>query len=511
VVYACDKDLQGEASAQEVSKNYRRSMDIIRYDDKFPMNWDLADPLPEVLYKDRDREKVYIGPRLSDYTKPATWATEKIETGEKGRPQYKLLNDFIDEWRHILKPELYVHVRFPQFLRTATEFNNVVRPFSHVMDVASKVQAHELAKVETLGYRPAAADGEIVHTEFGTAFNRHRKGTIQPRQGDPAKWRTYLENLFPVAEDREHVERWVYTLLCRPDIKMHYGLLLCSEKQGVGKTTLGESIIRPLIGVSNVAVIDEHQITDSHFTYWKANRRLVLVNEIYAGQSSKAYNKLKSVITDTVAVCEEKFVPTYETENWAHMIACSNSMRALKLPDDDRRWLVPKVSETEFDTVYWKEFHDWLTGEGLGIILQYAQDWMKKNRPVLPGERPPATDAKKELIESLRSPGQMLVADWLEENKDKCLVVTDKALVDFIARELYGDRFNEKLERPATIRKLALSCGWHSSRERRKPPSSTSRYYFLARYPEWTEMTPGELLEKRIEIITQIDRISPPK
>ena len=37
---------------------------------------------------------------------------------------------------------------------------------------------------------------------------------------------------------------------------MLYGLLLVSETQGVGKTTLGERILAPLVGWHNVSVPD---------------------------------------------------------------------------------------------------------------------------------------------------------------------------------------------------------------------------------------------------------------
>jgi len=53
--------------------------------------------------------------------------------------------------------------------------------------------------------------------------------------------------------DRIELMRWCATLIARPDIKMNYGVLLISETQGVGKSTLGEKILAPLIGKLNAS------------------------------------------------------------------------------------------------------------------------------------------------------------------------------------------------------------------------------------------------------------------
>ena len=114
--------------------------------------------------------------------------------------------------------------------------------------------------------------------------------------------------------------------------------MLISEQTGVGKGTLGEKILAKIIGEDNVSSPEEQEIVDSSFNYWCAHKRLAIVHEIYAGQSWKAYNKLKSVITDLYITIKQKFLANYRIDNvgW-HIFACSNSMQALKMADEDRR------------------------------------------------------------------------------------------------------------------------------------------------------------------------------
>src|SRR5581483_6907641 len=153
--------------------------------------------------------------------------------------------------------------------------------------------------------------------------------------------------------------------------------------------------------------------------------------------------------------------------------ACSNSMRALKLAFDDRRWYVPKITEDQRPVDYWLGFNDWLEKEGgLEIIAAWAHEWLLDNRPVFPGANSPDSAAKREMIEESMSPGMTLVADlldrWKLENESNSIGVfcTDIQLINYIKNTLYNGRHNDRLEKPATIRKLAKTRGWMIGEER---------------------------------------------
>jgi hypothetical protein len=96
------------------------------------------------------------------------------------------------------------------------------------------------------------------------------------------------------------------------------------------------------VGLHNVSFPTEKQVTDSVFNSWAVHKRLAVVNEIYVGHSKKAYDNLKSYITDGRLSVEEKYQKPYDITNWVHIFACSNSLRALRLAYEDRRWFVPR-------------------------------------------------------------------------------------------------------------------------------------------------------------------------
>lgn len=469
VIYVCDNDYAGKSALREVSRCYGQPMKGIMFDERWPQAWDMADPMPERLFTKAGR---YVGPELRTLVRFATWATETIPNPEgAGRPITVLRSTFAEEWFHGVTPEVFVHREWPSTILTAQEFNNAVRPFSDVDDTARLVKRDAAAKSMTLRFMPGMKPG-IYSDEAGTRYvNTHCPSNVKAEKGDPALWLEFLAHLIPDEQDREELMRWCATLIARPDIKMLYGVLMISEMQGVGKGTLGEKILAPLVGEENVSYPSESEIVESGYNYWAAHKRLAVVHEIYAGHSAKAYNKLKSVVTDRYITVSKKYQANYDIENWIHVFACSNSMRAIQLSMDDRRWFVPKVTEVRQPAAFWQRFNRWLSEEGgLNVIKWWAGQFLKDHAPVLRGESAPWSAVKREIVEEGYSPGMALVAELLdrlkEEAADRPMMLLDTDLVRVVRDHLYEGRHSDKLERPATLRKLAKSKGWHVGDQR---------------------------------------------
>jgi hypothetical protein len=246
---------------------------------------------------------------------------------------------------------------------------------------------------------------------------------------------------------------------------MLYSVLLMSETQGVGKGTLGEKILGPIIGEWNVSYPSEQSIVESAFNDWMANKRLIVVHEIYAGKSSKAYNKLKSQVTDSKVHVNKKYEPAYDLDNWAHVFACSNSLKALKIAATDRRWFIPTVVEEKKTPDWWRWFNDWLTKEdGLSIINWWAGEFLKTNKLVLPGDHPPASTAKDEMIADAMSDGMRFALDvgeglMSEKELDSRVIKRVVAIEDI--RDQIGHRQHSRqyLESSATIRNMLKQAG----------------------------------------------------
>lgn len=360
----------------------------------------------------------YSGPSFAECVTPATWATRlrasppSTGPGRPSAPTYDLRPEFAEQWWMVAgdnKPT-FLPCRDPTRRYSDLGFNALTGPFSdhpRPSDLFAR-QAYGFV-VDDLTYAPGDAAGAI--TVNGVrSLNMWMPPRIRPTKGDATPWIRFMEHLIPSADERGHVSRLLATLFARPGVRMKYGLLLASAMQGVGKTTLCE-IARRLVGERNCSTPTAQQVIDSSFNSWIGGKRLVFVNEIYEGKGWTAYNKLKTYVTDATIRVNEKFLPEYTVPNWAHFILCSNSELALRLEEQDRRFLVPTVTEKKQPPKFWHEFYDWLEGGGYGIIAYWADEFVEKHGAVGPGDDAPMTGRKLQLIEDSRSPNERMVLD----------------------------------------------------------------------------------------------------
>jgi effector-binding domain-containing protein len=460
VIYVCDNDFPGKSAIEVVSRCYLGKLKHIKFNDNFPQAWDLADPIPPTFFKKDENGTIrFRGDPLESYEQAATWATDNVHDSKT-----KVIRaEFAEEWRLSVLQDLFVHVDYPDAILTASQFDRKVDHFSDVPNTSALLRKRGGGKAVDIMYSPALPPG-IYKSSGNEAINTHKGSYLKPEPGDPQPFIDYMKHLIPDEGDREHLMRWCCTLIARPDIKMHYGVLLISEPQGVGKTTLGQDFLAPIVGEANVSYPSEADITDSNYNYWAAHKRLAVVNEIYAGSSSKAYDRLKSTITDTQITIHKKYQADYVIENWLHIFACSNSQRALLLSNDDRRWLIPGVTDEKPPPVWWDKLHTWRTERGgLQIIMRYAAQWIKEHGPANKGDAAPETQAKQDAYVAGWSQGQLRAADYFaylkRKHDDEPWVVFDRDVQAKLAADVYNGQYSKFLEKPLTIRRVANHIG----------------------------------------------------
>lgn len=486
VIYICDNDKPGKDALQKVSKAYGGPLGGVMFDSRWKESWDMADPMPENFWE----EGHYLGPQLKEMIKPATYATElQMPADGKGKPVAVLRRFFQEEWVHCVKPEVFVHNSRPHNMLSAEEFNNHCRPYSDVKLLSELMIKDDSMKASEVKYDPSMPSGIYTSVKHGRSINTHLPSHIQAVEGDPGPWLDFMERLVPVESDRNELLRWCATLIAKPAVKMNYGVLLISEAQGVGKGTLGEKILGPLVGDHNVSYPSNSEIVESQFNDWLAHKRLAVIHELYAGQSSKAYNKLKSVITERTLNVNKKFMATYIIDNWINILACSNSLKAIKISHDDRRWFVPKCSESIQNPEYWTMLNQWLEKrQGLQIIRGWAERCISTLGHVRPSDVAPSSSTKVEVVEEGYSPGMKVIAGLMAKvnealylnNADReafinqwirpantngewrytGAIVSDKALSSLILNYIHQGRHSSYMESDLTIRKVVKSMGW---------------------------------------------------
>jgi hypothetical protein len=462
VTLVCDHDAPGENAASYISRMLKRRLSIVRFGADFPRSFDMSDPFPQALYEEKKGRMVYVGPSMIDCTEPATWATTS---------KFELRPEFIEEWYSIIRPGSFINKLNLRKRYDEAEFNSIVSPYSDVPNVAAMLRKVISTKAAAVAYEPSRPAGRIA-LDGEQVINCYLPPSIKPREGDRSKLEDFFEYLIPDEGDRNHTMRWCATLIARPDLRMTYSLLLISQRQGVGKSTLGEKIIAPLVGLQNCSFPTPHTVIDTPYTTWIAFKRLAVIAEIYDGHSAKAYNKLKTYITDTYVRLEEKYEKGFDIRNYIHVIASSNSFRALKIDDNDRRWFIPGVTEELMPFEYWQRFNAWLKEEHtLATIAWWAKDYVERNGAVAVGEHAPTSNAKKRAIEHGHSEGEQIIGelalDMIELGKagTKIVVRQDELRRWLASRKAaldssqYGYDGNRKLETAERISSIMRAAG----------------------------------------------------
>ena len=148
-------------------------------------------------------------------------------------------------------------------------------------------------------------------------------------------------------------------------------------------------------------------------------------------------------------------------ENWCHVFACSNSLKALKMEDTDRRWYYPQLSEEGWVRAQFVEFYEWLEHEGVGIVKQWAFDF---GDYIGRGDHSPMTERKKELIYESMSDAQKEAARLagLMNELDRPVCVAMRDVVLWLKRVINGRIYENEQQ----IRKAMIGAGGRRSLER---------------------------------------------
>ena len=454
-----DNDAPGVAAVPSIAFHLRIPTFHIQFTNEWPSSFDLGDDFPKSMFKKVEERNYYVGPSFRSCLHPATWATDQIPN-PKGKPSVVLRKNFKDMWSYVEEADLFVCIEMPEIIRTEQVMNKMLASFSHTNQTSLLIVKSYTGRSAKLCYRPDIK-GKIVTDSTTSAINLHTPTHIKSIAGNPEPFLEFTKYMFPNEAERHEVLRWCATLIARLETHMEYGMLLVSERQGVGKTTIGAAILAPLVGPQNVGYPTEGQIVQSEFNGWLANKRLCIINEIYSGHSWKAYNKLKSAITDREIEVNEKYQRSYTIENWCHVFACSNSMKALRIEEDDRRWFYPEVTEEKWPRSKFESFHNWLKSGGLNIIKHWGEnfgDYVQKGQPA------PMTERKKELILASRTEGQQEAAELAEaiNRYREPVVLSMKDIVAWVRQSVQGKMYDSDLE----IRKAMRECGamWYEER-----------------------------------------------
>ena len=371
VIIVPDNDLPGRNAVTTIAKALNVPTYRIMFDSSFPEGFDIADNWPKNVSTPMDR-----------ITFPATWLTDQkpiIENGKRTAKKKSILRKSAqDAWHYVENISTFVCAKRTDIRirhgKNKPEQSRHFMPFSHTPNDYKLLCGSGSRPILDLTYLPG-----VHETVVRDKLNVWIPSDIKPNTLGRKLWLDFLEYLVTDKDERYQLQRWVATLLARPTTRMGFGCLLITNKHGIGKTTLGK-IISKILGTHNTSFPNGSDF-EGTYNAWCCHKQLCVVNEIYEGKGYKVYHKLKSVMTDETVTVHEKYIPEYSLDVKVHILACSNSDLPLKIENSDRRWMVPKLTETRWPDEMYVELYEWLERGGYGAILQWAlefKDYVKE-------------------------------------------------------------------------------------------------------------------------------------
>lgn len=148
----------------------------------------------------------------------------------------------------------------------------------------------------------------------------------------------FLNFVIPNEAERVVFLDWLAWSLQYENQKPSWAILLYSEKQGTGKSTLAE-VLKALFGPQNTGRVNGVSKLVGRFNKEVLANKLVIVEEVEVKRGSSQANSLKSLVTEDSTMVEAKNMPVYVEDIYCTFMMTTNHL-PLWLEESDRRFYI---------------------------------------------------------------------------------------------------------------------------------------------------------------------------
>ena len=148
----------------------------------------------------------------------------------------------------------------------------------------------------------------------------------------------FLAYVIPKEQDRKVFLNWLAWNRQNEGKKPSWAVMLYSEKQGTGKSTLTD-LLWALFGEENTGRANGVSKLVGRFNKELLENKLVIVEEVEVKRGSSEANSLKTLITENSTLVEAKGLPAYVEHIYCAFIMTTNHL-PLWLEESDRRFFI---------------------------------------------------------------------------------------------------------------------------------------------------------------------------
>ena len=227
-------------------------------------------------------------------------------------------------------------------------------------------------------------------------------------------WLGHLEYLIPDPVYRNHLLGWMAFTLRYPQVKINHAPII-GGVEGVGKDSALEPVLRG-VGRHNVSIVGPADVAGP-WTDWAEGVKLVVIEEVKQFDRIDFTNRMKGYVAappDTVRV-NRKNLPQYAVPNLFNVVMFTNFEHAMWLGADDRRYAVYWSPATPRPREAYAKLWAWFDAGGAEAcvkwLMQHDIATFSSTAP------PPATEAKRAMVEASRDPLEAYVGTFIAERR----------------------------------------------------------------------------------------------
>jgi hypothetical protein len=279
----------------------------------------------------------------------------------------------------------------------------------------------------------------------------------------PVVWLALEKLWFPnKPEEADIFTDWLSLAVTYSDHRARWVPVLRSD-QGMGKGTLVNTVLRPLLGAGEVKEMDYdrvvNQFSGEHFM-----SRLVVINEVET-KTSEQYRKLKDKVSDDYLFVERKGEQSFDAQMFFATLMFTNKEKPLIIPANDRRYWIPdfihypehfgkdtaeRQKETSRVLGLWRQA---VTEEGgLKEIAMFLR-WLALNRAQVHNEAP-SSEGKTDIVSHRTEDASDKLVIYLDSHVHNGEAVKPSDLQKYIGAPLSD----------ADVKRVLKDQGWQSDR-----------------------------------------------
>lgn len=228
---------------------------------------------------------------------------------------------------------------------------------------------------------------------------------------DTSKIYAFIKTL--LGECADYVLNWLAHVVQKPARKTEVCILLYGS-QGCGKSTIGEYLLRKIIGLDKMIITSKADKMFGRFVNTQG-KLLAVLNEASGKDTFNICDILKDAITCTTTEQEKKGIDAITITDYTNYIFTTNNINSVKIPEDDRRFMPIEINEElKGNVAYFEELYADLDNEE--IMRKFYEELMK--RPLEnfnPSRDRPVTELMKDMMNMNRNCIKHFINYWREK------------------------------------------------------------------------------------------------